>query len=104
MAFGKAVYHRNRNKTRKEIGTKSETWVWWTRQCFSALSCVVGKGGRFLKLSARMSTEFSKISGLCCRALANNNTKENADNGGLGYEFLEEGKGFHEGHLCGVLD
>lgn len=62
------------------------------------------KGGRFLELSARMSTEFSKISGLCCGALANNNTKENADNGGLGYEFLEERKGFHEGHLCGVLD
>lgn len=104
MAFGKAVYHRNRNKTRKEIGTKSETWMWCTRQRFSALGCVVGKGGRFLELSARMSTEFSKISGLCCGALANNNTKEKADNGGLGYEFLEERKGFHEGHLCGVLD
>lgn len=44
----------------------------------------------FLEIWARKSSEFSKINGLFCGELANNNTKENAYSGGLGYKFLEE--------------
>lgn len=91
--FWNDIYHSNRNKTKTEIATREgnvDEVDLTMLLCFGL--CISGERWKIWELWARKSIDCCDINGLFCGELANNYTKEDADNGGLAYNFQRNEK------------